>query len=170
MGVFDKYLIGEEEEKKESIFDKYFTKTTTQTGVGIGATTTGGISLPETSPADSPLTLQMLYSINLNYNPASSEPIEKIKRYEIDIQKLEKEAEIRGGLKPELYSAYEQIIGKYNKTINELNQKNQTNQPIIEGLPMSKPEDKPKSTLDKIKDVAVNIFGTWEAKKKNNPE
>ena len=27
MGVFDKYLIDEEEEKKESIFDKYFMET-----------------------------------------------------------------------------------------------------------------------------------------------
>ena len=46
MGIFDKYLIDEEEEKKESIFDKYFIKP--QVGLGVGAKATGGISLPET--------------------------------------------------------------------------------------------------------------------------
>jgi len=43
--------------------------------------------------------------------------------------------------------------------------------PIIEGLPISKPEDKPEeSILNKVKDLAVNTFGTWSYKKKVNPE
>jgi len=153
-----------EKEEEEEPFKIAKIKPLSQVGVDIGAKATGGISLPETSPADSPLTLRMLYSINLNYNPASSEPIEKIKRYEIDIKRLEKEAEIRGGLKPELYSAYEQIIGKYNKTINELNQKNQTNQPIIEDLPMSKPEDKSEPTWgDVIKYSLKSGLGQYQS-------
>jgi len=157
-----------------------------------------GFIKEETTPIDKPLTLQMLYSINLNYSPASSEPIEKIKRYEIDIQKLEKEAEIRGSLKPELYSAYEQIIEKYNKAVKEYNiqgtskWKQTFKEPqlepkiplpknIIEGLPISKPEDKPKTLLERIgvkkptspEELKMGIdvaMGTWEEQKKANPE
>ena len=167
----------EEEKEEEELFKIVKIKpisTSIETQFGIGASAVGG---------DKPLTLQMLSSINLNYNPPSSAPIDKIKRYDIDIKRLEKEAEKSGGsLRPELYSAYEQIIEKYNKAVKEY----QTTQPIIEGLPMSKPEDKPKpevpssqfgiselnkpEQMGKIQKGIISIFGTWEAKKRAMPE
>ena len=154
-----------------------------KTQLGIGAKAKGGISLPEVKSSaepEEPLTLQMLYSINPKYNPETSTPIKKIERYNIDIQKLEKEAEIKGGLKPELYQAYEQIIKKYNEVFNEYN-KSLPQKPLIEGLPMSKPEEKPKTigewfktqkptTPEGLKMGIETSLGTWEEQKKANPE
>jgi len=168
MGVFDKYFKKEEEEK-ESIFDKYLTKTTPQVGLGIKEPEISPLieGLPMSTPSDKPM-------------EDFSTPMGKIQYYKSKIDWLEGIAKEKGGFDWEgSYDAYRYAIEQYNKAVKQYN----VNLPLIEGLPKSLPSDKPKpktlleaigvkkpTTPEELKMGIDVAMGTWEEQKKANPE
>jgi len=114
-------------------------KFTADVGLGVGAKATGGISLPGTTPIK-PSEQEDILSNLLN----------TMEDYKKQISKLEDIAKERSFVEVELRN-YRYAIGQYNKAVNRYNEilkKPETIEkpeykPLIEGLPISKPEDKP---------------------------
>ena len=82
-----------------------------------------------------------------------STPLGKIQYYESKIDWLEGIAKEKGYLGESGYDAYRYAIEQYNKALKEY----KVNQPLIEGLPMSKPEDKFPG-FEKVEDTKLSAY------------
>ncbi len=137
-------------------------KFTADVDLGVGAKAAGGLTLPETVEPQKRFAEKPEESENILSNLLAT-----MEDYKRQINELESIGKERPFVEVELRN-YRYAIGQYNRAVNRYNEliKKPEPKPITEGLPISKPEDRPEAlfedkTMQEIHKVNFESYKLW---------